>query len=292
MKKFLTIAAFIMAAYAAEAQILWKITGNGLESPSYILGTHHLAPLSVLDGVEGFKAAYDSVDKVCGELVMSEMQKPETIMMLQKEMVMPDGKTLDSLYSEEEMARVSSLFKELTGIDLSMAAQLKPAAVMQQIVLLLNMKHIEGFNPNDQLDTFVQDKALEDGKKVLALETIRQQIDILYNAPLEEQAEDLLYVVDHIDESVSDVRELSEIYMSYDIGKLLECMEEQNAKSGCDEEELDRLLYDRNVAWAEKMPQMMKEGPVMFVVGAGHLPGERGVLELLERQGYELTPVK
>lgn len=72
MKKFLTsILLVALTAISSNAQLLWKISGNGLEKPSYLFGTHHVAPISVLDSVPGFNEALSSAEKVYGELIMS-----------------------------------------------------------------------------------------------------------------------------------------------------------------------------------------------------------------------------
>ena len=59
MKSFIGAVIFICVALSANAQLLWKVSGNGLSSPSYIMGTHHLAPLSVKDGIAGLQKAMD-----------------------------------------------------------------------------------------------------------------------------------------------------------------------------------------------------------------------------------------
>lgn len=56
--------------------------------------------------------------------------------------------------------------------------------------------------------------------------------------------------------------------------------------------EMEALLDNRNKAWIEKMPALMKDAPTLFVVGAGHLPGTNGVLNLLKQQGYTVEPMK
>ena len=78
MKKILLTLAAVATAVSMNAQLLWKVSGNGLEKPSYIMGTHHVAPLSVLDSIKGFDEALSSVDAVYGEVVMSQMNAPET----------------------------------------------------------------------------------------------------------------------------------------------------------------------------------------------------------------------
>ena len=66
MKSFIGAVIFICVALSANAQLLWKVSGNGLSSPSYIMGTHHLAPLSVKDGIAGLQKAMDETQQVYG----------------------------------------------------------------------------------------------------------------------------------------------------------------------------------------------------------------------------------
>lgn len=68
MKSFIGAIIFICVALSANAQLLWKVSGNGLSSPSYIMGTHHLAPLSIKDGITGLQKAMDETQQVYGEL--------------------------------------------------------------------------------------------------------------------------------------------------------------------------------------------------------------------------------
>ena len=88
MKSFIGAVIFICVALSANAQLLWKVSGNGLSSPSYIMGTHHLAPLSVKDGITGLQKAMDETQQVYGELKMSDIQSPATIQKMQKMMMM------------------------------------------------------------------------------------------------------------------------------------------------------------------------------------------------------------
>ena len=57
MKSFIGAVLFICVAFSANAQLLWKVSGNGLNQPSYIIGTHHLAPFSIMDSIAGLKKA-------------------------------------------------------------------------------------------------------------------------------------------------------------------------------------------------------------------------------------------
>ena len=72
MKSFIGAVLFICVAFSANAQLLWKVSGNGLNQPSYIIGTHHLAPFSIMDSIAGLKKAMNETQQVYGEIKMSE----------------------------------------------------------------------------------------------------------------------------------------------------------------------------------------------------------------------------
>ena len=144
MKKILGILLFIGIALNANAQLLWKISGNGLEKPSYILGTHHLAPLSIKDSIAGLPQAVDGTSQVYGEVVMSEAMSPEFMQTMQQNMMMAGDTTLQVLFAPEQYELVGKAVKENLMADIAMLAKMKPAFITQQLTLILCMKHIAG----------------------------------------------------------------------------------------------------------------------------------------------------
>ena len=160
MKKLLGILLFISIALSANAQLLWKVSGKGLEKPSYIFGTYHLSPLSIKDSI-----AMNETTQVYGEVVMSEMATPAFMQSMQQQMMMPKDTTLQNLFTPEQYEEVGKVVKENMMVDIAMLAQLKPAAINQQLVVLLYMKHTPGFNPQEQLDTYFQQQAEQPSHK-------------------------------------------------------------------------------------------------------------------------------
>ena len=102
MKSFIGAVLFICVAFSANAQLLWKVSGNGLNQPSYIIGTHHLAPFSIMDSIAGLQKAMKETQQVYGELKMSEMQSPVTMQKMQQVMMIANDSTLSTLLSPEE----------------------------------------------------------------------------------------------------------------------------------------------------------------------------------------------
>lgn len=89
-------------AISANAQLLWKISGNGLKQPSYVFGTHHFAPLNIVDSIPQLLTTLRSIDQVCGEIVMDDMQTPAVMQAIQQGVVIPGDTTLQMMYSPEQ----------------------------------------------------------------------------------------------------------------------------------------------------------------------------------------------
>lgn len=294
MKSFIGAVLFICVALSANAQLLWKVSGNGLNEPSYIMGTHHLAPFSIMDSIAGLRKAMNETQQVYGELKMSEMQSPATIQQMQKSMMIEGDTTLTTLLSPEDFATANKFCKENLMMDLSMAPKLKPAFLLNNVVVMAYVKHIGNFNPQEQLDTFFQSQASKNGKKVDGLETPEFQFNLLFNGySLKRQAQLLMCTLNNIDTEVENLKKLTDAYMRQDLSTMLKVSEERRGNQ-CDAlpAEEDAMIYNRNKAWSAKLPAIMKAAPTFVAVGALHLPGEKGLLNLLKKQGYTVEPVK
>lgn len=288
MKKTLVFMLLLCITLGAQAQLLWKVSGNGLDRPSYVIGTHHLAPLSVKDSIANLQQAIDQTEQVYGEIVMDDANNPEILMKMQQAMMLPADTTLKSFYTQAQYDTIAAVVKNYMGVDLALFDKLKPATITTQLSVALAMKSLKGFNPQEQLDTWFQTQARQAGKKVGSLETIDMQINVLYNSQtLMRQALLLYCTATHIEQGVDQSLRMNQAYMKQDLDELLAIIEEKMGDA-CDStpEEISTLIYGRNANWARQFPSIMKQSPTLFVVGAGHLPGPQGLLKLLHKQGY------
>jgi len=300
MRKLLLIATAIIASITySQAQILYRISGNGLETPSYIVGTYHLAPASFADSIPGMKTAIEGTQQVCGELDMMDAFKPENAARLMQSQMLPEGTTLSSLLTAEQLERLNKLLLDVMGSNLNdeaFAAQIDkmtPAALSTTLSLSSYMKKVESFNPMELIDNYFQMLALQNGKAVKGFETVDFQMGVLFGAPLEKQVNDLMCMVDHFEDTEEMVDLITTAYFSQDLTQIEEAMEQESKiDCGTTEEDEDILINNRNRNWVELMPDMMAEQPTLFVVGAGHLCGEKGVLKLLEKAGYTIEGMK
>lgn len=292
MKKFILSIAVLFVAISSNAQILYKVNGNGAKGDSYVMGTHHLAPISILDSLESFNSAINSVDAVYGEIDQSEMNSPQTQQKMMMAAMAPTDSTLSKVFTKEQYDSIDNVLKKYSGgqAALNMLEPMIPTLVSQQLAILINMQVIPNFNPMQQLDTHVKAIGAQAGKEVNGFETVEFQINVLFGDPISKQAEDLLESIRKEDKMKSFSFDLYNAYMTQDIEKVRQLMIDPDL--GLEPEDEAKMLTNRNINWVNQLKTILPQKSVFVCVGAGHLPGENGVLNLLRQAGYTITPVK
>ncbi len=292
MKKFILSIAVFFVAISSNAQILYKVSGNGAKGDSYVMGTHHLAPISILDSLESFNSAINSVDAVYGEIDQSEMNSPQTQQKMMMAAMAPTDSTLSKVFTKEQFDSIDNVLKKYSGgqAALNMLEPMIPTLVSQQLAILINMQVIPNFNPMQQLDTHVKAIGAQAGKEVNGFETVEFQINVLFGDPISKQAEDLLESIRKEDMMKSFSFDLYNAYITQDIEKLRQLMIDPDL--GLEPEDEAKMLTNRNINWVNQLKTILPQKSVFVCVGAGHLPGENGVLNLLRQAGYTITPVK
>ena len=281
----------------ANAQLLYRISGNGLDEPSYIVGTYHLAPASFVDDIAGVREAMAAVEQVYGEVDMSDMARARELML--GAMMLPEGKSISDLFTVDEMSRINAYMREVMGVDFSnplIASQMgrmRPSMLATQLMLLQYMKLTPGFKPTELIDEYFQAEARKQGKRVGGFESEEFQMALLYGDMSDaKEREELLELVDNNAEAITEMRRMADAYFSLDIKRLGDMMEGEVESGDMTLEEFKRMVTDRNRRWVEAMPEVMSSAPTLFVVGAGHLPGDEGVIALLKDAGYKVKAVR
>ncbi|MBO7271099.1 MAG: TraB/GumN family protein, partial [Bacteroidales bacterium] len=194
MKKIISLSLVLMMALSVNAQLLWKISGNGLKDASYILGTHHACSFTFCDSILGLKKAFDQAQVVVGEIDMlnaGQMSQEEQLQ-LQSLMLMPSDTTLMSLFSQEEMALIDKYLLANLGANLQQLSMLKPMSILVTLQNKILMEILPTMATMTGMDTYMQQLAAKNAKEVGALETMSFQLNLLYASSLEEQADALL----------------------------------------------------------------------------------------------------
>lgn len=300
MKKILLSLALTAVMLGAHAQLLYKISGNGLSAPSYIVGTYHLAPVSFVDSIPGMRQAIADTQQTYGELVMDEMMSADSLALMQQAMMLPAGMTLDKLLTADEMTRLNAYMKELMGMDMTnpllaqQMGKMTPSALSTTISMFSYMKKSGSIDVQNGFDDYFQKEALRQGKGVGGLETMAFQINVLFKGQtLERQKELLMCQIDNADFMDEMEKDVIHAFFSQNLEALKKAMDKK-LNNSCDSrpEEDDILIYNRNANWLKKMPALMAQKPTLFAVGAAHLIGDKGVLQLLRTAGYTVEGMK
>lgn len=299
LRKFIGgfILLFTMTACVSAQQesnsLLWKISGNGLQKPSYLFGTHHLVPVSFLDSISGVNAAFDDTEQTVGELDMADMAQMQAKIM--SEALMPQTHSYAALLSEADLQLLDTTLKDVIGMGINQLGTMKPAMLSNLISIMLYQRYYPQLSGGKSIDEHFQQQAALRNRPVVALETADDQIYALLNSKsIERQAELLACMLNHPEMLKTQMDKLNTAYMNQDLEALNALYEEELPDDPCPstQEEKDVLNKDRNEKWLAALPEIMRQKSSFIAVGCLHLVGENGLIEGLRKAGYTVETVK
>ena len=272
---------------ASNNTLLWKISGNNLSRPSYLFGTIHMLCADDIQLSDSLKAAIKKSDNVYLELDMDNIFEMLGVM---GKMKMRNDTTLADLLTPAQYDSVKAYFKkQSTMLPFSVVETYKP--MLAASLLMQGSLDCENEVAMEQL---IMKEAKTQGKRIKGLETMAFQISIFDSIPYGIQAKQLLSFVEQTGSDTTknddaEFQEMSEAYRSQNLDTL-EAITKREDMGIANFTEL--LLYKRNANWAQKLKDLMKGQSLVIAVGAGHLPGDRGVINLLRKAGYKVEPVR
>ncbi|MBR9978404.1 MAG: TraB/GumN family protein [Bacteroidetes bacterium] len=275
----LLLALFLPEALPAQS-LLWKIEGKDLGAPSYIYGTiHAICP----DDMVITDAMIDAVGSSARIALELDLDDPRLIVEMGHHSFMPRDKTINDLFSEEDFNYLEQWFRDSIGMSIVPMNNVRPLL----LIGLLIGKVLE-CTPRSYEDIFMA-MAREQEKEVLGIETLEEQLAAFSVIPLEEQGAMVLHMVRNIDSTRSAYQELTELYIKQDINGLHQLALDSGIEYGRYD---TALLTTRNQKWIPRILDIASEKPTFFAVGAGHLAGEHGLLNLLRKEGYKTTAIQ
>lgn len=290
MKKVLFLFLIIIpCVFSLQAQLLWKISKKDISKPSYLFGTHHLIPIQFLDSVPGIFRAFNDCEVVIGEMVMNNIDGTSKI---QRAALLPKDTTVADLMSIENYELVDSELRAALGMGLKEMSMLNPSFIRTMYELDIYNK-TTGFSDDVQSDSYFQMVGEQKGKKVVGLEDIDKQIEVLLgNKDLKREAQLLVETVRNKDKIVEDLITLNKLYRAGDIEALVQLAKKQEEFTDMTDDEYAVMVDNRNFAWIKILPDYINQSPSFIAVGALHLGGENGLINLLRKEGYKVTAVK
>lgn len=278
--KPLIIALLNIVGIVAQAQVptdktlLWEVSGNGIDKPSYLYGTIHLACPDDVVIPPLVKQKFDATNELFLEI---DMDDPTMMPKMMKAMQMKDSTITELLGNDFEA--VSARFQKATGMPLSMMNRTKPFMLMSLVYpSLLGC-------PPASWETEFQKLAKQQGKEIKGLEKLEDQVQVFEKIPYKVQAEMLAKTLDESDSTRSQFQQMMDLYKQKDITQLNISQDDDFSAYE------DVLLKDRNRNWIPIIGEQARKSPTFFAFGAGHLGGDTGVIHLLRQSGFKVKPL-
>jgi uncharacterized protein YbaP (TraB family) len=289
MKKFLCLFLLSAIGFASFGQekpentLLWRISGKNLATPSYLFGTIHMICGNDIQLSDSLKSAIRQSDKVYLELDMDNIFE---LMGVITKMKMKGDTTLADLMTAADYEKVKTFFKnQKTPLPFSMLETYKPLVAASTLM----QSSMDCDNPIS-MEQLIMQEAKSKNKKINGLETMSYQMSIFDSIPYKLQAKQLVdYVNNYGKDDNKEFEELTEAYRKQQLSKLEELTKKEDMGM---ERFTEILLYQRNINWVNKLKDLLLNNALVIAVGAGHLPGDKGVINLLKKAGYKVEPVK
>ncbi|HWB64494.1 MAG TPA: TraB/GumN family protein [Chitinophagales bacterium] len=291
MKKATQLLIMLLVAGIASGQqqyksLLWKITGNGLQEPSYLFGTMHTTDARIVNlGNKIAKKYFDQAPTYAMEI--DPGKGLDNIGLLTK--LMMGGKySLAKMMPASEYSFLDSMVSANTGFSLAMFDNVAPVFIMsvfEMKTLGLTDTVVEG--SSDVLDVYFYNKAKDAGKKIIGIETVEEQLDALNSLTYQEQADLLVQEIDSFRVNNEAGKDVLKYYLTQDLDSLNASDDDINKP----EKFYKALVTDRNVRMATRIMGFIKKQQTFIAIGALHLPGKDGVIELLRKKGFTVEPV-
>ncbi len=262
--------------------LLWEISGNGLQKPSYLFGTIHAICPENLNISRAVKAKLEQTQRLSLEV---DMDAPNFMVELQQAALLPGDSTLSGSFSEADYKLLSEYFNQTLKIDLKQLDRMKP--FMLHSMLLSQLTDCKAVSYEQSL----MEMAQQQGKEVIGLESVGEQLGAIDVMPASVQTAMLIRMVSNMDEARVNYKKMVQLYMQQDLAGL-----DKLAREDYNENEYklyeQAFLIGRNKRWVPVMEREARIQPTFFAVGAGHLSGNSGLLELLRERGYTVLPVQ
>lgn len=266
---------------APESSMLWKIEREDLKHPTYMLGTMHLINKEYFHFPEKLK------NLIIGsqQLIMELDGLPDQAAAVEL-MRLPDSLALSDYFTAEEMDLVYQFALEEMKMTKEMFdltfGKMKPFIILQ----LITQKQFEG--ETESFELTLMGLAKKHNINALGLETIAQQISFFDAIPAKEFGNIITSYFENADSLREQTVIMQQIYRSGDLDSLARYMVESSPEL-MEFEEI--LLTNRNIAWVPQIIKFIFEKPSFIAVGAAHLAGENGLIELLRKEGFTVTPM-
>ncbi len=264
-----------------ESSLLWKIEGPGIPKGSYLFGTMHMIEKEYFI----FPDKLEKIVKKSEQLVMELPGLPNQKEAM-KYVLLEEGTFFDYFTKEQTDSILVWAKKEFKMDEAAFRAtmsKMKPFVVVQMATQIHFMGKTESYEMK------FEEIAKTNKLSIAGLETIEQQMAFFDDLTKEEQAEMVMEGIRDSEKSIQTMKEMEALYQGQNVDSLYLMIQDEG---GVISAESADFLDNRNAAWVPQIKEMIASKRCFIAVGAGHLGGPNGVIRLLEKEGYTLTPVE
>jgi len=263
--------------------LLWKIEKPG-KPVSYLYGTMHVGNPEVTRLSPKVEQAFLQADHFVMEVLLDFQAKEY----MASASFFNDGRTLKGIMGQPEYERLTSLINKRIYISEDVLEHMKPWAVLMMLMTPVEQQT----QKLSALDIVLFQRASKRKLKLTGLETAQEQVAVFESMSMSDQLWMLNRTIEEIDSVDAQLPEMINAYLNRDLAQLMEIQRDSMyVGSEIDDQFIYQLLDVRNVRMTKRMIPILKSGNAFIAIGALHLPGEAGVLHLLELQGYTATPI-
>jgi len=277
--RWLVATACLIVAQAASSLALWEL--EDARGQVRLLGSVHFLRASDYPLPPELERAYDEADVVVMELDMDDLDPLRAQATIMQMAMDPQGRNLETLIGPQVYAQARK-DAEAINVQLDMFQAFEPWFASLQITQLRLMQL--GFDPNLGIEQQWAVRARSDGKEVRGLETLEDQLGALDSMPERVQKNFLLLTIEEAVQAENMIDRTLSAWRSGDLDAL-----ERETTQALVEQPLvyQKLLVDRNRAWARQIEALARDGGnYLIVVGSAHLLGEDSVLVMLDQDGF------
>lgn len=268
------------AQASASNSLLWKVSGKNLSTPSYIFGTIHAICKEDYFFTPKMKEALENSKKLMLEVDLSD---PSTTTSMQSHLMLPEGQTLKDFFdNEEEYQNFAKQIKAQHDIDVEFFSRFKPFMLISMLTMKSQSCATESYEMS--LMKLASQKNIE----VDGLESSLSQLEIFDRMPKQDIKNMLMSSSQAADSANHEFANMIRFFKDQNVDALYTLITSSPDISGHETE----LISGRNIKWMNKLMFEMKDQPCFVAVGAGHLGGEKGLLQLLRNEGYTLEAVR
>ena len=275
---------FTASGVGAESSV-WVVRSS--KANVYLAGSFHMLRASDYPLPAEFFRAYNDSRKIIFEVPPGETESPEYMEKFLSLAIYNDGTTLKEHISSAAYAKAESFCKE-RNYPLEQYQFFKPTFLV--MTLTVSEMNKIGADPQKGIDNFFKDKVVQDGKATGSLETVDQQISLLTSMDAGLGSDQILESIEELKQIEVMLGELLAVWRKGDEAK----MEELYIKDLKLYPKLyQTLIVDRNNKWVRNIEVYLNgSGNTMVVVGAAHLVGADGLVNLLRKRGYKVIKLQ